>query len=368
MTQPDSAFSDIDRAHMQRALVLAAQGLYTTDPNPRVGCVLAHGATVVGEGFHARAGEGHAEVHALQMAGSHARGATAYVTLEPCNHHGRTPPCSEALIAAGVAHVVYALRDPNPRVDGAGERRLRAAGISVAGGLMSDESQQLNCGFVKRMSTGMPFVRVKLAMSLDGRTALANGESRWITSDVARKDAQRYRARSSAILTGIGTILIDDPALNVRLPDSDRQPWRVILDSDLRTPPQARVINREGSVLVFAARDNAQRRSALQAQHAAVEVLPAVEGRPSLHAALQRLAAMEMNEVWVEAGQTLAGALVSAGLVDELVVYVAPTLLGPDARGLMQLPPLLQLDQRQRWRYTDVTTVGDDLRLTLRPL
>ena len=368
MTDAVHVFTDIDRAHMQRALALAAHGLYTTDPNPRVGCVLAHGSTVVGEGFHAKAGEPHAEVHALKMAGNRARGSTAYVTLEPCNHHGRTPPCSEALIGAGVAKVIYGLRDPNPRVDGAGERRLHAAGIGVAGGLLSDESLQMNCGFVKRMTTGMPFVRLKLAMSLDGRTALADGQSRWITSEVARKDAQRWRARSSAILTGIGTVLIDDPALNVRLPECQRQPWRVILDSDMRTPPQSRVVNREGAVLLFAAREHLARRSALEAQQVAVEVLPVIDGRPSLRAALQRLAALEMNEVWVEAGQTLAGSLVRAGLVDELVLYVAPTFLGPDARSLLQLPPLLDLDQRQRWRYTDIAAIGDDLRLTLRPL
>lgn len=362
-----AAFTDLDSGHMQRALVLAAQGLYTTDPNPRVGCVIAQGATVLGEGFHARAGEAHAEVHALRQAGTRARGATAYVTLEPCNHHGRTPPCTEALIAAGIARVVYALRDPNPRVDGAGERRLRAAGITVAGGLLTDESLQLNCGFVKRMTTGMPFVRVKLAMSLDGRTALANGESRWITSEPARRDAQRWRARSSALMTGIGTVLIDDPALNVRLPEATRQPWRVVLDSDMRLPPQARIVNREGPVLVFAAREHLARRAALEACQVAVEVLPGTDTRPSLRTVLQRLAGLEMNEVWVEAGQTLAGALVRAGLVDELVVYVAPTLLGPDARGLLQLPPLAQLDQRQRWHYTDVASIGDDLRLTLRP-
>lgn len=361
-------WTDFDREMMGRALALAERGLYTTDPNPRVGCVIAREGVVVGEGFHARAGQAHAEPGAIAAAGNKAHGATAYVTLEPCNHHGRTPPCTEALIAAGVARVVYAARDPNPRVSGAGEERLRRAGIEVASGLMAEASRELNCGFVKRMEKGLPFVRVKLAMSLDGRTALANGESRWITSPTARKDVQRYRARSSAIVTGIGTVLGDDPAMNVRLPESDRQPWRVVLDSQLRTPPGSRIVERDGQLLVFGTQDDPARRAALEARSALVEILPTVEGRIGLKDVLVRLARLEMNEVWIEAGPSLAGAFVREGLFDELVVYVAPSLIGGDALPLVQLPGIANLDDRLRLRYTDIQQVGDDLRLTLRPV
>lgn len=365
MTAAD--WTDFDRAMMSRALALAQRGLYTTDPNPRVGCVLVRDGEIVGEGWHARAGEAHAEPVALAAAANKARGATAYVSLEPCSHHGRTPPCTGALIAAGVARVVYAARDPNPRVCGAGEEQLRRAGIEVRGGLMAEASRELNCGFVKRMELGLPFVRVKLAMSLDGRTALASGESRWITADTARKDAQRFRARSSAIVTGVGTILADDPALNVRIPESDRQPWRVVLDSRLRTPSDARVINREGQVLVLGTHEDARRRASLEAQSVVVEMLPEEAGRPRLTAVLERLARLEMNEVWVEAGPTLAGAFVRAGLFDELVIYVAPALLGGDALPLLQLPAIARLEDKLRLRFTDFRAVGDDLRLTLRP-
>ena len=360
-------WTDLDRAMMERALALAGRGLYTTDPNPRVGCVLVRDGEVVGEGWHARAGQPHAEPGAIAAAGERARGSTAYVTLEPCNHHGRTPPCAEALVAAGVARVVYGARDPNPRVSGAGEERLRRAGIAVEGGLMSDASRELNCGFMKRMETGLPWVRVKLAMSLDGRTALANGESRWITSGTARKDAQYFRARSSAVVTGIGTVLGDDPAMNVRIPESDRQPWRVELDSDLRTPPGSRIVERDGQLLVFGTRDDPTRRAALEARSALVEILPSTDGRLPLGEVLSRLARLGMNEVWVEAGPRLAGAFVRAGLYDELVVYVAPSLIGGDAMPLVQLPGIAQLDDRLRLRFTDIRAVGDDLRLTLRP-
>jgi diaminohydroxyphosphoribosylaminopyrimidine deaminase/5-amino-6-(5-phosphoribosylamino)uracil reductase len=360
-------WTDLDRAMMSRALALAQRGLCTTDPNPRVGCVLVRDGEIVGEGWHVRAGEAHAEAAALATAEGRARGATAYVSLEPCNHQGRTAPCTDALIAAGVARVIYGLKDPNPRVSGAGEERLRGAGIEVHGGLMAEASRELNCGYVKRMSSGMPWVRVKLAMSLDGRTALASGESRWITADTARRDAQAFRARSSAIVTGIGTILTDDPALNVRLPGCDRQPWRVVLDSRLRTPSDARVIHGAGQVLIVGTQDDAPRRAALEAQSVVVEILPAEGGRPRLATVLERLGRLEMNEVWVEAGSTLAGAFVRAGLFDELVVYVAPSLLGGDALPLVQLPALARLDDRLKLRFTDFRAVGDDLRLTLRP-
>jgi diaminohydroxyphosphoribosylaminopyrimidine deaminase/5-amino-6-(5-phosphoribosylamino)uracil reductase len=358
-----AAWTDADRLHMARAIELAAHGLYTTDPNPRVGCVLVRDGRVIGEGWHERPGGPHAEAAALIAAGGDARGATAYVSLEPCNHHGRTPPCSEALIAAGVARVVYAIADPNPVAVGGGAR-LAAAGIRVEVGLMEAEAAALNPGFMRRVRGGLPWVRVKIAASLDGRTALANGESRWITSKAARTDAQYGRARSSVVLTGIGTILADDPAMNVRIPESDRQPLRVILDSQLRTPPESRVLDREGQALVIGAREEAHRRAALEKLGVQVQLLPDASGRPDLRQVLQQLATRGANEVWVEAGATLAGAFVSAGLFDELVVYLAPTLLGPDARALVQLPPLAALAARPALRFTSCRRVGDDLCIT----
>lgn len=286
------------------------------------------------------------------------------MTLEPCDHHGRTGPCSLALIEAGVARVVYALEDPNPLVSGAGAARLRARGIDVSGGLMADASEALNPGYVRRMRTGRPFVRIKLAASLDGHTALASGESRWITSKAARQDSQYFRARSSAIVTGVGTILADDPALNVRIEESDRQPLRVVLDSQLRTPADSRVIDREGSVLVVGTRDDAARRGPLERQGVEVQILPATDGRPDLAAVVDLLGKRGMNEVWVEAGPVLAGAFVRARICDELVVYVAPTLLGNGARPLMELPSLHSLDDKLSLRFTDCRSVGDDLRIT----
>lgn len=350
---------------MARAVELARRGLYTTDPNPRVGCVLVRDGNVVGEGFHERAGGPHAEPAALAVAGEAARGATAYVTLEPCSHFGRTPPCADALIAAGVERVVYALDDPNPRVAGGGAARLRQHGIAVESGLMAEESAALNPGFLRRMRGGLPWVRVKLAASIDGRTALANGESRWITSKAARNDAQYGRARSSAVVTGVGTILADDPAMNVRVPESDRQPVRVVLDSTLRTPSDSRVIDREGQVLVIGVQDDAGRRASLERQGVEVQIVPAVAGRPDPHAVLQLLTQRQMNEIWLEAGATLAGEFLRLGLFDELVVYLAPTLLGPDARPLAGVPALADLEQRMRLRFGEVRRVGDDLCLVL---
>ena len=353
-----------DRQWMARAFELARRGQYTTDPNPRVGCLLVKDGQVVGEGWHQRAGGPHAEAHALPVAGSAARGATAYVTLEPCNHHGKTPPCSQALIDAGVARVVYALDDPNPLVAGQGAARLRAHGIQVDSGLMSEESEALNPGFLKRMRSGMPYVRVKLAASLDARTALASGESRWITSRAARADGQRGRAMSSVVLTGVGTILADDPALNVRIDESDRQPLRVVLDSQLRTPSDSRVIHREGQVLILATVDDAHRRRSLERQGVEVAIVPAQDGRPDLRAVLRLLAQRGANEIWVEAGQVLAGAFVRERLFDELVVYLAPCLLGNDARPLLDLPALVNLDDRISLRFAECRSVGDDLRIT----
>jgi diaminohydroxyphosphoribosylaminopyrimidine deaminase / 5-amino-6-(5-phosphoribosylamino)uracil reductase len=359
-----STFSQADRQHMSRALELARRGLYTTDPNPRVGCVLVKNGNVVGEGWHERAGGPHAEAAALAAAGDAAQGSTAYVTLEPCDHHGRTPPCSLALVAAGVLRVVYTIDDPNPAVAGNGAARLRAQGIVVESGLMAAEAEALNPGYLKRRRTGRPFVRVKVAASLDGRTALASGESRWITSKVARTDAQYFRARSSVVLTGIGTVLADDPAMNVRIEESRRQPLRAVLDSSLRMSPESRIVNRQGEVLVLGVHDDAQRREALQRKGVEVALLPQHDGRPDLVAALELFGRREMNEVWVEAGATLAGAFVREKLFDELVVYLAPTLLGSDARPLLCLPALAQLDARMKLRFTECVRVGDDLRIT----
>ena len=362
-----SEWSATDEQHMRHALGLAALGINTTDPNPRVGCVLVRAGRVVGEGWHERAGAAHAEVLALHSAGHEARGATAYVSLEPCAAHGRTPPCTEALIAAGVARVVYAADDPNPKMS-AGAQRMRAAGIDIAAGLLAAEARALNVGFFSRHERNLPWVRVKLGVSLDGRTALANGESRWITAKQARADAQLFRARSSVVLTGVGTVLADDPALNVRLEGASRQPLRVVLDSQLRVPTSARMFGREGAAAVFTAANDAPRRAALEKLGVSIEQVPAASGGGvDLAAVLRRLVALEANEVWVEAGPRLAGALLAARLVDELVIYLAPCLLGPQAQPLAQLPELRRLDERSKWRYESVERVGDDLRLIARP-
>jgi diaminohydroxyphosphoribosylaminopyrimidine deaminase/5-amino-6-(5-phosphoribosylamino)uracil reductase len=368
-----ATFSDFDRFAMQRALTLAARGLETTDPNPRVGCVIAQRGRVIGEGWHERAGEAHAEVAALRTAGGQAAGATAYVTLEPCSHHGRTPPCVEALIAARVARVVIGALDPNPLVDGQGAAALRAAGIVVESGLLEAEAAELNAGFFRRMRHGRPLIRVKLAMSLDGRTALANGESRWITGEAAREDVQRWRARSSAVLTGVGTVLADDPRLDVRLPAEGgaarRQPLRIVLDTQLRTPAGARLFESPGEVLILtalASPDDA-RAASLTARGARLESLPLEGNRVALSAALDRLGELELNEVLVEAGATLAGELLRQSLADELLLYVGPRLLGPSARALVAMPPLARLGDAPAFELAETQQVGEDLRLRLRP-
>lgn len=344
---------------MQRALMLAQQGLYTTHPNPRVGCVLVNDDQCVGEGWHRKAGEVHAEIHALQAAGERARGATAYVTLEPCSHHGRTGPCADALIAAGVRAVVVASDDPNPLVNGQGIGKLRAAGIMVRSGLMKAEADALNAGFIKRMQQDLPLVRVKLGMSLDGRTALANGVSQWITSAASRADVQHWRARSSAILTGVGTVLADDPQLNVR--DSSlellgRQPLRVVCDSQLRTPARARLVQSSGCILYTGV--TPQWRGAAE-----VVQLPLQDGQLALQAVLRDLAQRGCNEVLVEAGPTLCGQLLAQGLADELLVYMAPVLLGPDARPMAQLPLILRMQDRIELTLLDMQATGTDVRL-----
>lgn len=368
-------FSDFDRRAMQRALELAARGLGSTDPNPRVGCVIARGGDVVGEGWHRRAGEAHAEVVALREAGARAAGTSVYVTLEPCSHEGRTPPCVEALIEAQVARVVYAIDDPNPQVDGQGAQRLRAAGVAVEAGLLAAEAAELNPGFLKRMRTGLPWVRVKLAMSLDGRTALARGESRWITGEAARADVQHWRARSSAILTGVGTVLTDDPRLDVRLhAEADaqgaRQPLRVVLDSHLRTPPGARLFSTGGEVLILTAQSSfqdVQSGMRLTQGGARIEAAPETDGRLSLEAVLARLGELEVNELQVEAGPTLAGELVRLSLADELLVYLAPRVLGNRARPLLALPEPPTLSEAQAFSMVEARMIGDDWRLRLRP-
>ena len=350
---------------MAEALRLAARGLYTTAPNPRVGCVVARGATVLGRGFHERAGEPHAEVFALREAGAQARGATAYVTLEPCAHHGRTPPCADALVAAGIARVVAAVADPFERVAGAGLARLRDAGIEVEVGLMAAAARELNVGFFSRIERGRPFVRVKLASTLDGRTAPADGSRLAITSAVAQRDGHHWRARASAILTGIGTVLADDPLLNVRLDRAHAPPLRVIVDTELRTPTSARLLH-EGvaPVLIACGADaDASRRADLVAHGAEVRVLPTHDGRIDLAALLALLAERAVNEVHVEAGAQLAGALLQLGLVDELLLYQAHALLGSAARPLFAGG----LAALSHWTLIDERRIGPDRRLLLRP-
>ena len=362
-------FSGDDTVYMARALRLAERGLLTTAPNPRVGCVLVREGAVVGEGWHERAGGPHAEINALQQAGPRAAGSTAYVTLEPCCHHGRTPPCTEALLAAGVARVVAAMEDPNPRVAGMGLAALRDAGIDTAAGLLAAVAEHLNAGFVMRMRQGRPWVRCKLAMSLDGRTAMASGESRWITSAAARSDVQQLRARSDAIMTGIGTVLADDPSLTVRLDepgDGFRQPLRVILDSQLRTPPDAKLLDLPGETLIVTGADDADNEARLTRPGIRVVTLQLQDGQLDLPAVLQYLGTLQVNEVHLEAGATLCGALLQAGLIDELVIYMAPHLMGDAARGLFTLPGLEQMAQRIKLSINDIRAVGDDWRITAR--
>lgn len=353
--------------HMHRAIELARRGLNTTDPNPRVGCVLVKDSAVVGEGWHARAGGPHAERAAIENAGAAARGATAYVTLEPCNHSGRTGPCTDALIEAGVARVVCAVRDPNKAVAGGGLEALEKAGIEVEVGVLEAESRAINSGYWMRMEHGRPLVRSKLAVSLDGRTALANGASQWITSPAAREDVHRWRARSSAIVTGVGTIVADDPSLNARVDDAEvLQPSRVIVDSRLRTPENARTLSLPGQRLIFTTQTENAKIAALERQGVSIERVGGESGC-DLHEVMARLGALELNEVWVEAGPALNGALLSAGLIDELVIYVAPVLLGSAARGMFDVGELTELTQCPRLDFDEVRAVGPDLRIIATP-
>jgi diaminohydroxyphosphoribosylaminopyrimidine deaminase / 5-amino-6-(5-phosphoribosylamino)uracil reductase len=354
----------LDARYMARALRLAERGRYTTDPNPRVGCVIVRDGKIAGEGWHERTGEPHAEIHALKTAGDKARGATVYLTLEPCTHHGRTPPCSEALIKAGIGRLVVATQDPNPRVNGQGLKALADRGIAVEAGLMETSAQALNPGFISRMVGGRPFVRVKLAASLDGRTARSSGESKWITGEMARADVQRWRARSAAILTGSGTVLADDPSLNVRAFDIGRHPLRVVVDSELRTPPTAKMLKLPGKTLIVHAGADGARAEGLEAAGAEVLALPGMDGKVDLKVLLHELGRREVNELLVEAGATLCGALLADGLVDELVCYFAPHLMGSAERAMFTLPPLATMADRTPITVTDVRTVGADWRIT----
>jgi diaminohydroxyphosphoribosylaminopyrimidine deaminase/5-amino-6-(5-phosphoribosylamino)uracil reductase len=360
-------FTAADREFMRQALELAERGLYTTTPNPRVGSVVVRDGAVAGTGWHEKAGMPHAEVLAMNAAGRRAHGATLYVNLEPCSHHGRTPPCADAIVAAGIKRVVAAMQDPNPRVAGAGFARLRAAGIEVEHGLMEDEARELNIGFVARMTRGRPWVRMKIAASLDGRTALANGKSQWITSEAARADGHRWRARACAILTGHGTVRDDDPQLNVRGVDTPRQPLKIVVDSRFETPVSARLL-KDGKTLVAGAVNEAKRITALEKAGGETIVIPNERGKVELFKLMEELARRELNEIHVEGGAKLNGSLLQAGVVDELLVYLAPSVIGDSGRGMFSLPELTELSRSTTLKIREVERVGADLRIVARIL
>jgi diaminohydroxyphosphoribosylaminopyrimidine deaminase/5-amino-6-(5-phosphoribosylamino)uracil reductase len=353
-----STFGAFDHAMMRRALDLAARGLYTTTPNPRVGCVVTLNEEIVGEGWHEKAGGPHAEVVALENAGARAAGATLYVTLEPCNHQGRTPPCVELLVKTKIGRVVAAMRDPNPQAAHGGDA-LAAAGIRFEHGLMEDEARELNIGFVSRMTRGRPWVRLKVAATLDGRTALPDGKSQWITGPEARRDGHRWRARACAVLTGIGTVKADDPRLTVREVDTPRQPLRVIIDSRLETPPTAKILEGD-KVLVFSANAGSLR-------NAEIVALPNANQKVELPKMLEELARRGVNELHVEAGFRLNGSLVREGCVDEFVVYLNPSFLGDGAQGMLDLPAVDALGKRLRSKILSLERFGEDLRIVARP-
>ncbi|NNE05632.1 MAG: bifunctional diaminohydroxyphosphoribosylaminopyrimidine deaminase/5-amino-6-(5-phosphoribosylamino)uracil reductase RibD [Xanthomonadales bacterium] len=359
-------FSTFDHECMTKALRLAERGLSSTDPNPRVGCVMASGERIIGQGWHRRAGQAHAEIHALREAGSEARGSTAYVTLEPCSYQGRTASCANALIKAGVSRVVVATRDPNPRVDGAGFKMLEDSGIQVETGLLEKESEELNRGFSTRMRLGRPWVRVKLALSLDGRTALAGGDSQWISSDASRQDVQAWRARSSAVMTGIGTVLADDPSLNVRIGDQQRQPLRLIVDSAWRTPAQAKTLQLPGEVVIAGCASNEVPGSLRSGSVKLLALGEDPQGRVDLHELMAALAAMEINELQLESGAALGGALLNEALVDELLVYQAPVILGSGARDAFATRVLDDMQDRIELNCIESIRTGPDLRSIFR--
>ena len=363
-----NSFTTADYEYMSRALRLARRGVYTAHPNPRVGCVLVKDGHIVGEGWHRKTGEAHAEVAALHAAGARAAGATAYVTLEPCSHQGKTPPCVDALIAAGVVQVVAAMVDPNAKVAGAGHSALEAAGISVRTGLLQEEAAALNAGFLSRMQRGRPLLRLKIAASLDGRTAMTSGESQWITGEAARNDVQQLRAASGAVMVGIGTVLADDPSLNVRSDDIDNggmQPLRVVLDSNLQMPASARMLDLPGATIVFCTHD--KNRKALEAAGASVQLVAGQDKATDLAAVMGKLADLEINDVLVEAGPTLAGSMLASGLVDELVIYQAPHIMGSESRGMFVTPGWQTIEQRLNLNIVEVRNIGADLKITARP-
>jgi len=356
---------------MASAMRYARRGVYHTTPNPNVGCVLVKDDQEIAVGWHQKAGEAHAEINAINKAGSNAKGSTAYVTLEPCSHHGKTGPCADALIEAGISKVFVAMLDPNPLVAGNGVKRLQQAGIEVNVGLLESRARQLNPGFIKRMEHSLPFIRVKMAMSLDGRTAMASGESKWVTGPEARQDVQQMRARSSAILTGIGTVLADDPSLNVRLGTDAlgiqrevRQPLRVILDTDGRLPEDAKLLNLDGQVLLL----TADKSKLFKHPNLMVEQVATKDGKLDLNDVMRVLVEHEINDVHVEAGSVLSGALLSANLVDEIVIYMASHLMGDDAQGLFTLPGIKNMQQRIDLKIEDIRAVGDDWRITAKPI
>jgi len=361
------SFSGEDHQYMSRAIELASRGLYTTDPNPRVGCVIVNNGAVVGEGWHKRAGEGHAEVNALTQAGEKAEGATVYVSLEPCCHQGKTPPCTDALINANVDRVVAGMQDPNPAVAGNGLQQLTNAGIFAEVGLLETAAHELNPGFIQRMKTSRPYVRSKLAMSIDGRTAMNNGESKWITSDAARQDVHRLRARSSAIVTGAGTVLADDPAMTARLDGIERQPLRVIIDTNLSTPADANILKQEGQTHILTCSDDEDSIELLSNAGANVIKLPMAHNQVDLFAMMDYLNGLEVNEVLLETGATLSGAMLEAQLIDELIIYMAPIVMGNEARGLFRLPHLQSMGDRIELSLLESRAVGNDLRLTFLP-
>lgn len=359
-------FTASDHSYMTRALQIAERGLYSTSPNPRVGCVIVNNGLIVGEGAHLKAGEPHAEVHAINQAGGKTKDATAYVTLEPCSHYGRTPPCAEALVQAGVAKVIVAMQDPNPLVAGQGLAYLRVHGIETMTGLMEMQARDLNAGFISRMTHQRPFVRSKIAASLDGKTALANGQSQWITSEFSRRDVQHWRARSCAIMTGVGTVLNDNPRLNVRDIDTIRQPLRIVVDSELKTPLDANIIQ-DGNALIAYANDGENQSSKLLAAGVSLLHAPAIDGKVCLNTLLSHLSSLQVNELMVEAGQGLNGSLMALGLVDELLIYYAPKLMGGYAQNMFALPNFTHMSQAVTLDVLDIRQFGNDIRLRAKP-
>ncbi len=360
-------FTTQDHQFMARALKLAYKGLYSTHPNPRVGCVIVRDGVIITEGWHQKTGGPHAEAHAIYQSSENLAGATAYVTLEPCSHHGRTPPCTDALIEAGITKVVVAAKDPNTRVNGGGIGKLKQANIEVLVGLLEDQARELNKGFYSLHEKQRPWVRLKTAASLDGRTAMSSGESQWITEKAARNDGHHFRAQSSVVLTGVNTVLADDPQLTARVDGIERQPARVILDSSLQIPVEAKIFDQSGEVFIFTCASNQHDKLAILKQKgASIIQIKTSQGRLDLPSVLDTLAAMSINEVHVEAGRTLTGEFIRLNLADELLMYLAPTLLGDNARGMFSITGLQKLSEQRKVHWHDQRMIGNDLRLIMR--